>query len=525
MLLFLQSAKRAVEKFLLESQVWVFLGILLAFGVPLHFYTKDASAFVYLNIFIGLATFFLPTLVFVWKRQWLRENMSAWTYRGLWAAVFLAYPFVSYLLGITLNGLIIGADPLYRTDSYNVNIFHIIGWVFAGADLLLHGPLTKRWLPNLGRWFGRISQAKVAGALLLGSSMILVFSENILMSNVMSAGVMGGGLLYTWYAAQGVLMFAPFWGLFYFHQHFLFRQLYPERGLLYYIAGVVGTVLIFSPLYLAAIQNLPIIGTIAGRSAEINLFAEMVYAAPIAFMLLSLPVILFLEWMRKTRTIAQLQQQQSQTELTLLKEQVNPHFFFNTLNNLYSLSLQSAPETPDTVLQLSELMRYVIYRAKEERVALHEEIAYLRDYLDLQRIRLQENAEIDFVVEVENGALQVPPLLFIILVENAFKHGVEKATGECFLQLEMRERNGEVAVVCRNSVEDNGRDNGMPPGIGLDNLTRRLELLYPGAHSLKTSRTAGEYRVELTFWQAVTLREAELSMDAMPEVLLEDQLV
>jgi LytS/YehU family sensor histidine kinase len=224
------------------------------------------------------------------------------------------------------------------------------------------------------------------------------------------------------------------------------------------------------------------------------------FAAAAGFLIFSIPVVLFLEWVHKTRTITLLEKEKTSTELDLLKQQVNPHFFFNTLNNLYSLSLKQAPETPDTVLQLSELMRYVIYRAKEERVALHEEVKYLKDYLDLQRIRLYQDADIEFTVSMENPDLKIPPLLFIILVENAFKHGIEPSVGECFLELKLTEMDGEINFSCRNSLETKAAANVRSGGIGLQNLHRRLELLYPGEYDIQVNTQPDEYCVRLNIW-------------------------
>jgi hypothetical protein len=315
------------------------------------------------------------------------------------------------------------------------------------------------------------------------------------------------------------LAYLPFLGLFLIHHKFLYRKLLLKRGLLYYGVGGLATILAFSPIHGAYARLFPLVrdwqlhtsGFKGGAIAPEN------FAVAAGFLIFSIPVVLLLEWVHKTRTITLLEKEKTDTELSLLKQQVNPHFFFNTLNNLYSLSLKQAPETPDTVLQLSELMRYVIYRAKEERVELQEEVKYLKDYLDLQRIRLYQDADIEFTVSMDNPTLKIPPLLFIILVENAFKHGIEPSVGECFLELKLTETDGEINFSCRNSLEPKAAAKVRSGGIGLQNLHRRLELLYPGEYVLQVATLPDEYSGRLNIWGEALPQFEELRMDELQE--------
>ncbi|MCF0055119.1 sensor histidine kinase [Dyadobacter sp. CY356] len=178
-----------------------------------------------------------------------------------------------------------------------------------------------------------------------------------------------------------------------------------------------------------------------------------------------------------------MEKEKTRTELDLLKLQLNPHFFFNTLNNLYALSLQQSPKTPESILQLSELMRYVIYKGQQPLVRIEEEVRYLTDYLHLQQLRLRKNLDLQFEKNKIESQQTLAPLLLIVLLENAFKHGIEVSEDAAFLRLELSCENERLYFRCENSFEPQPSNES---GIGLSNLKRRLLLLYPEKHRLDT---------------------------------------
>lgn len=141
-------------------------------------------------------------------------------------------------------------------------------------------------------------------------------------------------------------------------------------------------------------------------------------------------------------------------------------------------------------------MRFVIYKGREESVRLKEEIRYLEDYIDLQSIRLQKAADLRFTTEVAEGNLPIPPMLLIVLLENAFKHGVEPAEEACFLHAHVVATEHHITFSCHNSRPADLPAS--PPGIGLENLRRRLALLYPDRHELSIQETATDYLVTLS---------------------------
>lgn len=290
-------------------------------------------------------------------------------------------------------------------------------------------------------------------------------------------------------ALQVFTMYMVGYLLYFINQHILIRQLLSKKGLVHYLLGT-GTVLaLFTPFGLQLINSLPV-NDLFGRFTKESPFEMENIGVAFMLLLFTTPIILAVQWFRQNQHISQLEKEKVANELHLLKEQINPHFFFNTLNNLYSLSLANSPQTPEVILQLSELMRYVIYKGKEERVKLSEEVQYLQDYVKLHQIRSYKNLALKFRQEIADPDLKVPPLLFIILVENAFKHGIEPSEGDGFLHITIRSTSEQLRFECRNSMDEPSSESG---GMGLTNLRKRLELLFPNRFELKTKASENDY--------------------------------
>ena len=184
-------------------------------------------------------------------------------------------------------------------------------------------------------------------------------------------------------------------------------------------------------------------------------------------------------------------------EVDSLKAQINPHFFFNTLNNLYGLAVEKSELAPQVILKLSDMMRYTIYEGEKDRVLLKDEIAYLENFIELNRIRVHREVDIKFEQVVGDADLEVPPLLLIILLENAFKHGMAALTDDAFIHISLEARAGYLLFVVKNNFDASQKDEG---GIGLKNLRRRLMLLFPDNHSLSAQaikENVYEARLEL----------------------------
>ena len=190
-----------------------------------------------------------------------------------------------------------------------------------------------------------------------------------------------------------------------------------------------------------------------------------------------------------------LKNEKSKAELALLKNQINPHFFFNTLNNLYSLIKKDQDQAQDYVLKLSDMMRFTIYDGSKELVSLEDEIHYLQNFIDLQVARYHKQIEIDFEHKVSDSTKMVSPLLFIILLENAFKHGVEPLLDKAMVKMTLTQQQDRVYFKIKNNF-DPEVDQGTY-GIGLKNLQERLNLVYPGKHQLKTEKEYNLFTTEL----------------------------
>lgn len=197
----------------------------------------------------------------------------------------------------------------------------------------------------------------------------------------------------------------------------------------------------------------------------------------------------------KWKEYQQLKNDKLQAELVNLKNQVSPHFFFNTLNNLYGLIKKDSEKAQEFVLQLSELMRYAIYLGDHERVTLQEEIIYIENFISLHQIRHYKHVDIQFEQEVEDPNVHIYPLLLIILVENAFKHGVEQLVDHAYVHCKLRTSSGKLVFTVTNNFDT--QDVQDETGVGLKNLQQRLTLLYPESHILETEQNQNVFTARL----------------------------
>ena len=195
--------------------------------------------------------------------------------------------------------------------------------------------------------------------------------------------------------------------------------------------------------------------------------------------------------LEKEKEVAQLSEEKKITELKALKAQVNPHFLFNNLNSIYGQTLKADEQAPETIVKLSNVLRYMIYEAEKERTLLTNELDYIRDYLELERIR-NENLKINYVIKGDPEGLEVAPLLFIPFIENAFKYCAR--TPSSFVSVEFNITDG-IQFRIENSV-DKSRLGGAG-GLGIKNVKRRLELQYPGHYDLKINDESDSFKVSL----------------------------
>jgi two-component system LytT family sensor kinase len=201
--------------------------------------------------------------------------------------------------------------------------------------------------------------------------------------------------------------------------------------------------------------------------------------------------------LRAEQKINELENEQLKTELSFLRSQVSPHFMFNVLNNIVSLSRKNSDQVESTVIKLSSLMRYMLYESDAEKVSLDREVEYLKSYIDLQKMRFGSDLQVSF--EVNNASTRnfIEPMLLIPFVENAFKHGVVSAGGPG-ITIQLKTWEEELLFVVNNKFNpDSVEEKDNSSGIGLNNVRRRLNLLYGENHSLEISQKADTFTVIL----------------------------
>jgi sensor histidine kinase YesM len=201
------------------------------------------------------------------------------------------------------------------------------------------------------------------------------------------------------------------------------------------------------------------------------------------------------DWIRNQQLMKEKEKQYLETELNFLKTQIQPHFFFNTLNNLYSLTLKKSDLAPEVVLKLSGLMSYMLYESNTAKVSLVKEIGYLQNYLDLEKLRFGQRLTVLFEIEGQIEDLSIPPMILILFVENSFKHGVKNNVNQIHIDISLR-LEGEYLYFCIKNPAGSHSSNENA-GIGLKNVKRRLELLYDKNYQLDISEADNEFIVFL----------------------------
>lgn len=181
---------------------------------------------------------------------------------------------------------------------------------------------------------------------------------------------------------------------------------------------------------------------------------------------------------RLKQATQQLLLEKKEAELNYLKSQTNPHFLFNTLHNIYSLAIAKSEQTPESILKLSSILRFMLYETGGKFITLEQETKIMHDYIALERLRYDDTLSVRCVMDIEDGNQKLPPLLLIPLVENAFKHGVSETFHMPFVEINLVVKDQQLAFSVKNSFEASGEEREIKENIGLSNVRRQLELLY-----------------------------------------------
>ncbi len=187
-----------------------------------------------------------------------------------------------------------------------------------------------------------------------------------------------------------------------------------------------------------------------------------------------------------------------QSELSFLRAQTNPHFLFNTLNNLFVLARKKSEKTADAIMMLSKIMRFVLYECRAPRIAVADEAKVIRDYIELEKLRYNKRLTVDYQESIDNPHASIAPLLLIPLVENSFKHGAGATTGDVYISIQLTLQNNQLHFSVHNTIEDD-LDTGQngSGGIGLKNVQRQLDLIYPQHSELSVGREDGLFKADL----------------------------
>ena len=201
----------------------------------------------------------------------------------------------------------------------------------------------------------------------------------------------------------------------------------------------------------------------------------------------------------KQREVEELKLAVQESELQFLKSQINPHFLFNNLNNLYAYALENSPKTPEIILELSGVLRYMLYECREKYVPLTKEVAQLENFIKLNEMQIEERGNVRFSAQNIQEGYKIAPLILIVFIENAFKHSTASQAYDISIEVDVQLSNsGSLDFVCKNSFQSLSNTNNLAAGIGLANVWKRLQLLYPGAHQLDIRESENRYEVHLS---------------------------
>lgn len=277
---------------------------------------------------------------------------------------------------------------------------------------------------------------------------------------------------------------------YYFMPNFLYKKKYWQ----FFVAlvGVIGSLIVLEEFILEQIfyPDTKRSGTFPG------IFISLIGVLPIMTILASGKF----AWdaFGKQRQIEELKSSIQESELQFLRSQVNPHFLFNNLNNLYSYALEGSTKTPEIILELSGVLRYMLYECKEEFVPLEKELEQLGNFIRLYKMQIEERGDVEFKVNTVNSGYKIAPLILIVFIENAFKHSQSGQSSDIKIDINLSMKGSTLNFICKNNYEKTKGLETVAKGIGLTNVKKRLQLLYPKKHQLIIDEKHNSFVVNLS---------------------------
>ena len=289
--------------------------------------------------------------------------------------------------------------------------------------------------------------------------------------------------------------------LVYFIRYYLYNKYYKKGKSVMFFLLSLSLILYFIPLVWIIAMIMSGINVTFSLLFTIDLL--IVYLATLAIVFISVSIMLLREKERGKSEQAQFEKEKKEMELFALKTQIDSHFIFNTLNNIYGLALKKSDRTPHCVLLLSEILSFVIYETKNDFYPLTKEIQLIRNYIELEKMRFGDSFSIDFEVNdiIDNSF--ITPLILFTFLENSFKHGVSKTTHNPWVKIKLTSKVSEIFFEIENSIPENQNGSGQDgnKGIGLENIRRRLTLLYPQMHKLITRKSENSFYAGLSLFK------------------------
>ena len=332
----------------------------------------------------------------------------------------------------------------------------------------------KKWL--------FISLHIIVWALLLASNTIEryeVHNENIDKS-IIASGLSRGSYLFIFNIGYLFDFLVAFYGAYFFVGPFIRKQHFKAVVYLIFVLALMVVVRYVFEFHVL----LPYLkfDNYLGHPFQLRYYVENCIGYTFQYCLFGLVAYFLVSSNRLEKEKKEIQKEKIQAELSFLKSQINPHFLFNTINDVYALTFQKDDKAPDALLKLSSMLRYMLDEGIKEKVRLEKELSYVNDYIELQVIGSKNKICIDFTIEGKMSSQEIAPLILIPFAENIFKHGIINDLNEkplIFVQIE----NDHLRLTTRNKIKHQEKDK--TAGIGLNNVKRRLELMYPGKYSFK----------------------------------------
>lgn len=308
----------------------------------------------------------------------------------------------------------------------------------------------------------------------------------------------GASLIKASYKYLGCLLEIPF---YYIHMYYLWPKYISTKRYAYYFLAFIP-LLIINSLLVKLFQYYfiyPVLLDIPKLPSDYFSFPRILDFARAILLWFGPPTAIKIlqDYYENKINLEKIKKEQKISELNFLRSQMNPHFLFNTLNNLYSLSLKGSKKTPEALLQLSNLLSYTIYEGSEDKISLEKEIHHLHDYIELEKLRFGNRLNLQMEISGNFSGVMITPLILIPIVENVFKHCSLNERGDVDIQIKIAVTNDELHISTINPVGNSVKESNKN-GIGVQNLSKRLQIIYPQKHTFRLEERAHKFYVDLS---------------------------